>query len=479
MPEIQTGAQIFDIAFHPSESTVFVGLLTGGVKAYRYDEQGQSEEMFSVMPSKRSCRSLATTEDGSELFAVGKGKAMYTLDTATGKVANSRLGIHQAPINRIKRLTPHLLTTGDDDGVVKVRQRFRSIKDPILKYSFNHAQLWDPRKPETLRSYTHHFDFISDFMWIEGKKQLVVTSGDGTLSVIDVRSSKPGPLAHSEDQEDEMLSVVPIRGGEKTIVGTQLGVLAVFNRSSGWGDCVDRVPGHPHSIDALCALPPTYSSAHSTILTGSSDGLLRAVQLFPTKLLGVVTDHGAFPIERVAIDRNGTGTWVGSVGHDEMLRMTDLKEVFEDEDGDEEEKEDESGNDDGSEDENKVENETGDDDASSSETVEDAKISDIGEGESDEEQSPSKGKAKETNSNSDDDSGDTSDAEPQNKKKKTEKQSRGCFRDGQEEKAKGEERRSCCGPVILRRLMTLLFSMFVSGPLWPACKTAIELARRH
>lgn len=93
------------------------------------------------------------------------------------------------------------------------------------------------------------------------------------------------------------------------------------------------VSRHPHSIDALCTLPSSYPSSHSTILTGSSDGLLRAVQLFPTKLLGVVADHGEFPIERIAIDRAGEGHWVGSVGHDEVLKLTDLREVFEDEDG--------------------------------------------------------------------------------------------------------------------------------------------------
>ena len=58
---------------------------------------------------------------------------------------------------------------------------------------------------------------------------------------------------------------------------------------------------------------------------------MRAVQLFPTKLIGVVADHGDFPIERIAIDCAGEGRWVGSVGHDEILRLTDLKAVFEDE----------------------------------------------------------------------------------------------------------------------------------------------------
>ena len=99
---------------------------------------------------------------------------------------------------------------------------------------------------------------------------------------------------------------------------------------------------HPQSIDALCAIPSRYPNAQSTILTGSSDGILRAVQLFPTKLLGVVADHGEFPIERIAVDMNGEGRWVGSVGHEEVLKLTDLQEVFED-GGDDEDSDDEEG----------------------------------------------------------------------------------------------------------------------------------------
>lgn len=91
---------------------------------------------------------------------------------------------------------------------------------------------------------------------------------------------------------------------------------------------------HPHSIDTLCALPSSYPSSHSTILTGSSDGLIRVVQLLPTKLLGIVTDHGDYPVERIAIDRAGEGRWVGSAGHEDVLKLTDLKDIFEDEDED-------------------------------------------------------------------------------------------------------------------------------------------------
>lgn len=41
---------------------------------------------------------------------------------------------------------------------------------------------------------------------------VMCASGDGTLSVMDVRSKKTEPLTHSEDQEDELLSIVPFKG---------------------------------------------------------------------------------------------------------------------------------------------------------------------------------------------------------------------------------------------------------------------------
>src|SRR5258708_3046459 len=95
-------------------------------------------------------------------------------------------------------------------------------------------------------------------------------------------------------------------------------MLSVFNRNRGWGDCVDRIPGfvddsckqlwliscrHPLSVDALCSLPSGLPGVdtQSTILTGSSDGLVRAVKILPTKLHGIVVDHGDWPIERIAV----------------------------------------------------------------------------------------------------------------------------------------------------------------------------------
>ncbi|KZT43434.1 WD40 repeat-like protein [Sistotremastrum suecicum HHB10207 ss-3] len=310
MPDIPIGNQVFDLVFHPKQDFVYVGTVAGEIKGFSYDAEGEYQEKLSIRPTMRSCRGLDMSVDASKLYSVGKDKIFHILDAETGKTVEQRANAHESSINRIATLNEHTIVTGDDEGVIK---------------------FWDPRKPEAIRSFEHHFDFISDFHYLPVKKQLITTSGDATVSVIDIRSNKKDPLAHSEDQEDELLSIVPIKKASRFVVGTQLGTLLVFNQAKGWADSVDRVPGHPSSVEALCPFP----GADNVILTGSSDGMIRALQLYPTKLLGVIADHGEFPIERLKLDRESR--WLGSVSHDNILKMTDVKDALEESDGEGEE----------------------------------------------------------------------------------------------------------------------------------------------
>lgn len=60
------------------------------------------------------------------------------------------------------------------------------------------------------------------------------------------------------------------------------GARGTWNRRAGdWGDISDRFPGHPESVDALVRCDD------DIVFTGSSDGLIRVVQILPNKLLGV------------------------------------------------------------------------------------------------------------------------------------------------------------------------------------------------
>ena len=48
--------------------------------------------------------------------------------------------------------------------------------------------------------------------------------------------------------------------------------------------------------------------------------------MHPNKLLGVIADHGDFPIERLGICRSGR--WLGSASHDEVLKLTDISDLL-------------------------------------------------------------------------------------------------------------------------------------------------------
>lgn len=50
--------------------------------------------------------------------------------------------------------------------------------------------------------------------------------------------------------------------------------------------------------------------------------------------MGVIATHDEYPIERLALDRNSK--WLGSVSHDECIKLTDVENIFvdaEDEEG--------------------------------------------------------------------------------------------------------------------------------------------------
>lgn len=128
-----------------------------------------------------------------------------------------------------------------------------------------------------------------------------------------------------------------VNSGTKLVVGTQLGLLSLWAPSRGLLDHIDRIPGHPASIDTLLPLDD------STILTGSSDGLIRVVQILPHKFLGVVADHGmGLPVERMK-RKEGGGTVV-SCGHGGEVKVTDISGLLDGSDSeDEEDESDEEG----------------------------------------------------------------------------------------------------------------------------------------
>ena len=160
---------------------------------------------------------------------------------------------------------------------------------------------------------------------------------------MDTRSSFLKPIAQSADQDDEYLSVALSAHSSRLVIGTQTGTLTIYDQpassspSSALLFPIDRMPGHPSSVDALLALSLPNVPDDTIIATGSSDGLVRLVQILPNKLLGAVADHSTYPVERLALSSDGR--WLASASHEEGIKMTDIADALvdsDDEDGQEE-----------------------------------------------------------------------------------------------------------------------------------------------
>ncbi|KAJ2489699.1 WD domain repeat-containing protein 55 [Coemansia sp. RSA 2050] len=301
---------VIDVAFSPTSDLVASSLITGHIFIHQYSLSGNTRQ-HRLKPHRKSCRSLCFSGDGLSLYTASKDKSWQSLDVATGAELTRVEEAHDKAINIVKYVNEQIVATGDESGGVK---------------------LWDIRQNRPAFTFKEHVDYISDMVFNTDKRHLLATSGDGCLSVYDVRKSKPFHV--SENQDDELLSVAIMRGGKKVVVGETDGVLGIFTYGQ-FDDVTDRFPGHPQSIDSICKL------TEDMCVTGSSDGLLRIVQLFPHRLVGVAGDHKSLPVEKVVLSYDQQ--WLASCSHDHTVHFWDIGYIFNDNASDEDEDENPNG----------------------------------------------------------------------------------------------------------------------------------------
>lgn len=124
---------------------------------------------------------------------------------------------------------------------------------------------------------------------------LLVSGGDGILSVLDLRSTGGRKLlGKSAFQEDELQSLCLVRGGTKVCVGTQSGTILIFSYGQ-WGDHTDRFPGHPESISTLA------TDGQRRLFTGDDAGVIRECSVMPHSVQRTIGKHRHV----VSTDENG------------------------------------------------------------------------------------------------------------------------------------------------------------------------------
>ncbi len=296
---------IFDLDFHPSRNFFAVGLVDGRVELHAPPAGAKApSSLFSGQPHRDAVRSLRFTGDGTALVCGSADAAVSVLDGG-GRVVWARADAHGAPVNVVAPLDGGLLASGDEGGVLR---------------------LWDTRAPPAVAApitFDKHADVLTALLFDASRGALLAASGDGTLGVFDVRRSKM--LARTpEGSEEELLSLALLKGGTAVVAGTQDGVLLTWDWGQ-WAAAPERFTGHPESIESLARVD------EDTVVTASSDGLLRLVTVRPNKLVGVLGEHGDDPVERLAWSHDKR--LLGSVGHDDCVRLWDTAYLFEDDGG--------------------------------------------------------------------------------------------------------------------------------------------------
>lgn len=376
---VECSVQPLDFSFHPRRPTLLsVACVDGSVEVHDFqelidtkqssgnnlvddDDDDNDDEIDTILssspvhtqllPSKASdtgtrqasCRAVLFAENGNALYSGGTAGDLARLDVeivstfAAQSTPRSILwrvpdaSYNKSPIHVLHEIKPSgLVVTGDDAGGVRLWDP-RLLGTRKQAADDNSNKTLPGRKPHgCVFGWKEHSDYISAIEHSVDGMTVLAASADCTLSAYDLRMAEQALQKHvdkekivrrSDDQEDELLSLKIIKNGKKVVCGTAEGILAVWSWGT-WGDISDRFPGHPATVDALEIVD------QDTLLTGSSDGLLRVVSIHPDKFLGVLGDHGGFPIEK--LEFNADRNFVGSLTHDNFIRLWDARILQED-----------------------------------------------------------------------------------------------------------------------------------------------------
>ncbi|KAM9130448.1 WD repeat-containing protein 55 isoform 1-T1 [Pangshura tecta] len=284
------------IAFHPSQDILAAGDVDGDVYVYSYScVEGGNQELWSSGHHLKSCREVSFSHDGHKLFTVSKDKSIHILNVEEGRLVTRFSKAHSSALNSLLVIDEHLFATGDDGGMLKV---------------------WDLRKGIAIMEMRQHEEYISSMAIDENKKLLLTTSGDGTMGVFNIKRQRFELL--SEPQSGDLTSVVLMKRGKKVACGSSEGTIYLFNWD-GFGATSDRFAVKAESID--CMVPVT----ENVLCTGSIDGVIRAVNILPNRVIGSVGQHLGEPIEQLA--KSHTGQLLASCGHDQKVKFWDISSL--------------------------------------------------------------------------------------------------------------------------------------------------------
>lgn len=185
-PQIHCEDFITDLSFNPITNILAVASIVGDVLFYQYSNQ-ENIVINTLELHTKACRDIEFSEDGAALYSTSKDKSIMITDVETGKLINFYENSHDVPVYCLTIIDENSFSTGtryqpmchiqlfklyilgDDEGVIKIWD----------KREIGHKPIYKTKKNE---------DYISDMLTNESKQYLVCSSGDGSLTSIDLQN---------------------------------------------------------------------------------------------------------------------------------------------------------------------------------------------------------------------------------------------------------------------------------------------------
>ncbi|OQO08556.1 WD repeat-containing protein jip5 [Cryoendolithus antarcticus] len=309
-------SELFTQAVHPEVPLVAVGLSSGHVATLRLppiDDDGESSTVsdgkdivnteWRTRRHKGSCRTLAYSVDGRQLYSAGADGLVKAADSETGQVVGKlaiplpHSGAEDVDAPTVAHaLSPQTLLLTTDSGALHLYD----LRDPAPSLPIASGKTaFTTGKPAA--THHPHTDYISSLSPLppssastSGYSKQWLTTGGSTLALTDLRR---GVLVKSEDQEEILLSSLYITGlaakkssgssGEKALVGGGDGVITLWEKGQ-WDDQDERivVSKDKETLDCLTELPAGIAGFGKKVAVGLGDGKIRIVQLGQNQVVG-------------------------------------------------------------------------------------------------------------------------------------------------------------------------------------------------
>ncbi|KJX99707.1 WD repeat-containing protein jip5 [Zymoseptoria brevis] len=334
--------ELFAQAVHPTAPIVAVGLSSGHVATLQLPpvdsdsvepsttsssgRRGSSgtdivDTAWRTRRHKGSCRCLAYSLDGRQLYSAGTDGLVKAADAETGKVTGKLAIPSDTSTTRIDAptvihaLSPQTFLLTTDSGALHIYD----LRDPAPSLPLHTSKTaFLSSKPS--QTFHPHTDYISSLSPIppssastSGFSKQWLTTGSTTLALTDLRR---GVLAKSEDQEEILLSSLYITGlqtkkssgssGEKAIVGGGDGVITLWEKGQ-WDDQDERivVSREKETLDCLAHVPDGIGGLGRKVAVGLGDGKVRVVRLGQNRVVAEVVHDEVEGVGELGFDVGG------------------------------------------------------------------------------------------------------------------------------------------------------------------------------